>query len=116
MAIDPAAAFTDEELARLVATSDVIGLDVGELDVLRDSADGRIYVIDINKTPFGPPAAMSWPASRRAARVLAEAYRDYLAGRDQKGTSDGDIHLPHRTQRRPNSSSQKTRGTPDPCR
>jgi hypothetical protein len=100
VAIDPAAAFTDEELARLVATSDVIGLDVGELDVLRDSADGRIYVIDINKTPFGPPAAIPWPASRRAARVLAEAYRDYLAGRDHKGTNDGDIHLPHRTQRR----------------
>ena len=30
-----------------------IGLDYGEIDVLRD-ADGAIYVVDVNKTPFWP--------------------------------------------------------------
>jgi hypothetical protein len=88
VAIDPVAAFTDEELARLVATSDVIGLDVGELDVLRDNADGRIYVVDINKTPAGPPRAMSWPAKKRAARTLAEAYRDLPGWPGPRGTND----------------------------
>ena len=31
-----------------------IGLDYGEIDVLRD-ADGAIYVVDVNKTPFFGP-------------------------------------------------------------
>jgi len=85
VSIDPAAAFTYEELARIVATSDAIGLDVGELDVLRNNADGRIYLIDINKTPVGGHSpARSWAANKRAMRVLAEACHDYLAGRDHE--------------------------------
>jgi hypothetical protein len=83
VSLDPATVFTDEELARLVATSDAIGLDVGELDVLRDNADGRIYLIDVNKTPGGGHSpARSWAANKRAMRVFAEACHDYLAGRD----------------------------------
>jgi hypothetical protein len=31
-----------------------MGLDYGELDVLRDADDGRLYVVDVNTTPFGP--------------------------------------------------------------
>jgi hypothetical protein len=88
LAMDPSAVFTDEELERLVATADAIGLDVGELDVLRDNADARLYVIDINKTPAGPPRKLSWPAKRRAAWALAEAYRDFLAGRGHECRND----------------------------
>lgn len=33
-----------------------MGLDYGELDAVRDAASGRLYVLDVNNTPFGPPA------------------------------------------------------------
>ena len=32
-----------------------IGLDYGELDVLRHKPDGQLYVVDVNNTPWGPP-------------------------------------------------------------
>lgn len=32
-----------------------LGLDYGELDVLRDVEDGKLYVVDVNNTPWAPP-------------------------------------------------------------
>lgn len=32
-----------------------IGLEYGELDILRDRSSGKIYVVDVNNTPYGPP-------------------------------------------------------------
>jgi hypothetical protein len=87
--------FTNATTETLVATSDVlstaerrgilelardVGLDFGELDVLRDAEDGRIYVIDINKTPFGPPGGMDRRAGRAAMVVVADAMRPLLTG------------------------------------
>lgn len=43
--------FADEELDTIALFCQRIGLDFGSLDVLRDHAgDGRIYVVDVNKT------------------------------------------------------------------
>jgi hypothetical protein len=52
-----------------------LGLDVGELDVLRDREDGRIYVIDVNRTCYGPPLALPFADQRRAVERLAEAFQ-----------------------------------------
>ena len=46
--------FSDEEADQLLRFSAAIGLDYGELDVARDAADGRIYVVDANRTPVRP--------------------------------------------------------------
>lgn len=46
--------FNDAEAELLLRFSDAIGLDYGELDVVRDAADGRIYVVDANRTPVRP--------------------------------------------------------------
>jgi hypothetical protein len=46
--------FTAEELAQLTLFCREMGLDYGELDVLRNADDGRLYVVDVNTTPFGP--------------------------------------------------------------
>jgi hypothetical protein len=53
-----------------------IGLDYGELDVLRDRDDGRIYVVDANKTPAGPSYRLPSADFRRAVKMLALAFRD----------------------------------------
>jgi len=46
--------FSAEELKLLLEFADAMGLDIGEMDVLRDNNSGKIYVVDIAKTPHSP--------------------------------------------------------------
>ena len=71
---DPADAFSADELDRLAVLADAMGLDYGEVDVLRDRADGRIYVVDVNQGPSGPPETLAPPEREVAARRLAAAF------------------------------------------
>ena len=45
---------SSEEQDRIIRMCEEMGLDYGELDVLRDVRDGRVYVVDVNNTPAGP--------------------------------------------------------------
>lgn len=56
---EPEVVFDDEELGLLIQFASEMGIDYGELDVLRDNEDQRIYVIDANNTPSGPPNGLS---------------------------------------------------------
>ncbi|MGB0999445.1 MAG: hypothetical protein ACPG4W_02990 [Flavobacteriales bacterium] len=40
-----------EEQKQILKLAKRMGLDCGEMDVLRDASDGKIYVVDVNKTP-----------------------------------------------------------------
>lgn len=60
-----------ETIARFAAA---MRLDFGGLDILRDRHDGRIYIVDANKTDMGPPAAMKSQDKLTAMRALAEAF------------------------------------------
>lgn len=40
-----------EEQANIIKMAKIMGLDCGEMDILRDKTDGKIYIIDVNKTP-----------------------------------------------------------------
>ena len=68
------------ELDRLAAFTRELGMDYAEMDVLRDAADGRIYVVDANKTPFGPPGAITPEESKQAFRILAKEFERLLLG------------------------------------
>jgi hypothetical protein len=46
--------FSDDEARLLLRFAERMGMDYGELDVVRDAADGRIYVVDANRTPVRP--------------------------------------------------------------
>ena len=46
--------FSDEEADQLLRFAAAIGMDYGELDVVRDGGDGKIYVVDANRTPVRP--------------------------------------------------------------
>jgi hypothetical protein len=46
---------TTAEIQGLLRVCRTMGLDYGELDVLRDRDDGRVYLVDVNATPWGPP-------------------------------------------------------------
>ena len=67
---------SEDEIRKIGAFARSIGLDYGELDVLRDRDDGRIYVVDANKTPAGPSYRLSRTEFRRAVRMLAATFRD----------------------------------------
>ena len=64
-------AFFDTFFAAFAAA---MHLDYGGLDILRDRHDGRIYIVDANKTDMGPPAAMRGQDKLTAMRALAEAF------------------------------------------
>ena len=49
--------------------------DAAELDVLRDADDGRIYVVDINPTPWGPPELLDRTDAQTALKQMAEKIR-----------------------------------------
>jgi len=74
------AEFLSEEEERLIIKFCLeMGAEFCELDVLRHKADGRIYVIDLNKTPFGPPAGLSDLDNQKALSILAESFhRNFL--------------------------------------
>ncbi len=65
--------FSVLELERLAAFCGAMGLDWGGLDVLRDAQDGRIYIVDANKTDMGPPTSLPLGDKMRATELLAEA-------------------------------------------
>jgi hypothetical protein len=50
------------------------GLDYGELDCLRDYDSGRIYIVDVNKTPCGPPNALDAKRWEEAVVNLAAEF------------------------------------------
>jgi hypothetical protein len=70
-----------EERSKLKTFAAAMGLDWGGLDVLRDRRDGRIYVVDVNKTDMGPPLALPLKAKLEATHRLADALDSAIAER-----------------------------------
>lgn len=63
------------ELRNIYLFCERIGLDCGELDVLRDRDDGRIYIVDANNTPSGPPSAISEDDGKVAVLRMSQAFK-----------------------------------------
>ena len=70
-----------EEQAQIAAFAQAMALDFGGLDVLRDREDGRIYIVDANKTDMGPPSALSSEDKLKAMRGLADAFAGLVDAR-----------------------------------
>ena len=81
---------TDDELDRVVALCRSICLEYGELDCLRDRTDGRLYVVDANPTPYGPPNHLPRRDAARAMAMLAEAFRQAFESRVKGGLGPAD--------------------------
>nr|MCU0883131.1 hypothetical protein [Hyphomonadaceae bacterium] len=73
--------FSAEEQALITLFCHRMGLDWGGLDILRDRSDGRIYIVDVNRTDMGPPIVMPLSAKLAATRLLASALRTEIASR-----------------------------------
>jgi len=73
----PEDVFTPSEIGRLSAFARAMRLDWGGLDVLRDAATGRLYVVDVNKTDM-PPLGLPWLDKLRAVSRLGHALRQLI--------------------------------------
>lgn len=66
--------FTQEEKDNIIQFCRNIGMDYGELDILRDSTDNRIYIIDANNTPWWC-GSLPEAESVDALTILAETFK-----------------------------------------
>ncbi len=74
--------FSAAEVEQLLGFCSLLGFDIGELDVLRCAASGRLYVLDANTTPtYFSMFNRYWkPADkRRAIAAVAEKWQERLA-------------------------------------
>jgi hypothetical protein len=72
---DPADVFSEDERRRIREFNARMGLDWGGLDILRDRGDGRLYIVDVNKTDLGPVIALPWRDKIVSMGRLAAALR-----------------------------------------
>lgn len=71
---DTSSIFAPSEVSLIASFCQVAGLDYGEIDIVRDSQDDRVYVLDINKTPLGPPNGLSHEDVRRALALYESSF------------------------------------------
>ena len=74
----PETIFSAAEIEGIAAFNRAIGLEWGAIDVLRDRGDGRLYVVDANKTDMGPPVALPLAQKMRATYLMAHAFRAFV--------------------------------------
>jgi hypothetical protein len=77
--VRPEEVYTAAEIDLIRRFASEIKLEWGGIDVLRDRNDGRIYIVDANKTDMGPPVAMKLGQKLRATRLLARAFGNSFA-------------------------------------
>lgn len=73
--------FSPAEIESLTRFSNALSLDWGGLDVLRDRKDGKIYVVDANKTDMGPPLLLPLRQKLQATRWLSDAFSAFAKAR-----------------------------------
>jgi hypothetical protein len=75
----PSDVFSPAEIAQIERFCEAMQLDWGGLDVLREHATGRLYVVDVNKTDTGPAVVLSWHDRALATRMLADALKKMVS-------------------------------------
>jgi hypothetical protein len=62
---DPVNIFSADEQQKIITFCQRMGIEYGELDILRHRADNRIYIVDANNTPSSPPAFVPFDKQER---------------------------------------------------
>lgn len=75
--VAPSEVLTVDEISLCQRFCQALGLDYGELDILRDGRNGRIYIVDANDTPAGPPKALPAADREQALRLIATGFRQH---------------------------------------
>jgi hypothetical protein len=72
--------YSRSEQDMLLRFAALIGMDLGELDVVRDNESGLIYVLDANRTSFRP-ALLTRSGLRACYRAMVPAFGRLIAQR-----------------------------------
>ena len=76
----PADVYSTAELVLVLRFAEAIGMEYGEIDVVRDKGSGLIYAIDANRTPLGGVALSTLPVDEvfgTLAMAIAEMLRSW---------------------------------------
>jgi hypothetical protein len=75
---EPSNLFSTGELDHIRQFAKILGVDYGELDILRDNDSGLIYIVDANLTPWGPPNGLSFEDRKKALEKLIVSFREIV--------------------------------------
>jgi hypothetical protein len=70
----PENCYSEAEIELISRFAAELGLEWGGVDVLRDRATGRIFIVDANKTDMGPPVALNLGDKLKSTRRMAKAF------------------------------------------
>lgn len=73
---ETASLLSPEEIKAIGVMCDDLGMEYGEIDALRDRNDGRLYVVDMNRTPNGPPKELSPDQKKEAVRRMSGVFAE----------------------------------------
>ena len=91
---DRSTVFPADEIAKIEEFCRRLGLEIGELDVLPDVHENRIYILDANKTSTGLVRASAFRCSRIAHMMRrSRRFRTYLKWR-QRNAAGGSLATP----------------------
>jgi hypothetical protein len=66
--------FSEEEISQIEKYAVAMKVDFCEFDVLRHKGNQKIYIIDVNKTPYGPPEPLNRKDKMIALKKLSDAF------------------------------------------
>ncbi len=72
---NPDKVFSAEEKNKIKEFCEKMNLEYGDMDILRDNDDGRIYIVDVNNTPHGP-SQLTKKEKKYALEILAREFRN----------------------------------------
>ncbi len=75
--------FSQNEIEKIRKFCKLMGLDYGELDILRDNDDKRIYIVDVNNTPSGPPNHIQKGDYWKALTIITDTLLDRISENKQ---------------------------------
>ena len=62
------------EQKKILTFCKAMGLDYAELDVLRDTYSKKIYIVDANNTPGGPPHMLPKDDVKKVLQIMSDAF------------------------------------------
>ena len=70
--------FSDQEEDCMRQLAQGMNIHYGEFDALRDRTTGQLFVVDVNPTPWGPPAQLAPELQIEAINRMATAFQSSL--------------------------------------
>ena len=65
---------SEKEVGKLLQLCDQLRIDYCEIDAVRDYPEGKLYVVDVNHCPSGPPNHLSFFSTMNALSMLSKSF------------------------------------------